>query len=98
MNKSRLEIYVEYYLKQNIFRMTTEKINLLRKALVFIKDLLENPVCDDCEPVVYMWTHSDDMFVKTVYNMTLNMSRDGNRKSLQRTIDMINKTITNCCT
>lgn len=96
--KSRLELYVENYLKLNSIRMTTENTNLLKKALVYIEDLLEGVVCDYNDPIVFMHTMKDNQFTRTVYNMVMNMSRNGNRKSLQRTINLLrNKIEQSCC-
>lgn len=97
LNKSRLELYVENYLKVHSRRLTLAEANLLRKALVWITLKLELDTCSCEEPAYDLFTLKDSQFTRTVFNMLMNMSRNMYRKSLQRTKDLLDTYLNNCC-
>lgn len=90
--KSRLEIYVENYLKTKPPK-TAQGLNYLRKAKVYIDYAMFYRSCDFTEPVLNMYTLSENQFTKTVYNMIRNIGINYYRYSLQRTSDLLNKYI-----
>jgi hypothetical protein len=95
-NKSRLEFYVENYLKSH--KIAGGEYNYLRKAKAYIDYALFYDECDFTEPILNLYTLRDNQFTRTVYNMMLNMGINLYRKSLQRTSDLLQKYITcsNC--
>jgi hypothetical protein len=88
LNKSRLEIYVENYLKTKPPK-TTQGLNFLRKAKSYIEYALAYRHCNFDEPVLNLYTLRDNQFTKTVYNMLINIGLDLYKQSLIRTIQML---------
>ena len=86
-------MYVENYLKLNKFKRTAQNLNYLRKAKAYIEYAIEYRSCDFSEPILNLYTTSDNQFTKTVYYMIRTIDLDYYRKSLQRTIEILNKYI-----
>jgi hypothetical protein len=97
LNQSRLEMYVENYLRYHQFRKNIKNVNFLRKVKVWIEQKLELDTCSYDEPVQDLYTLQDNQFTRTVWNMLINMSRNKYRVSLERTKDLINNYINTCC-
>jgi hypothetical protein len=95
-NKSRLELYVESYLRMHP-RVYVLGINYYRKALAYIQELYDNDCCDENSPVIDLYTRLDNDFTRTVYQLTRTMSRTGNIKSLERTINLLENYINRAC-
>src|SRR5688572_7710898 len=93
LNKSRLEMYVENYLKYHQFRKNTKNVNLLKKVNVWIEQKLELDTCSYDEPVHNLYTLQENQFTRTVWNMLINISRNKYRVSLERTKTLINNFI-----
>lgn len=95
--KTNLEAYVEAYLSQhNRSHLKTGDINLLRKAIVYIQEMLNGKCCSD-EPVINLYTGNNSMFTRTIYTLLLQTPLYGNRQSLQRTVKLIQDYIFNPC-
>lgn len=97
INKSRLESYVESYLRQRKFRMRVSEVDLLKKARALVEIKLETDCCDPDEPVYDLFTNQENDFTRTVYVLLQSMTRDHNVKSLERTRDLITRAIDGCC-
>jgi hypothetical protein len=97
LNQSRLEMYVENYLRYHQFRKNIKNVNFLRKVKVWIEQKLELDTCSYDEPVQDLYTLQDNQFTRTVWNMLINMSRNKYRVSLERTKDLNNNYINTCC-
>jgi hypothetical protein len=89
INKSRLELFVESYLKQNKYRLSLKNKNFLKKVRTYIEQKLNTECCDDNNPVVDLFTKEDNQFTRTVYNLLLNIDLFQNKKSIQRTLNLI---------
>jgi transposase-like protein len=92
INKSRLEMYVENYLKSKPPR-TAQGLNYLRKAKAYIEYAIIYRSCDFTEPVLNLYTLSENQFTKTVYYMMRTIDLNYYRSSLQRTLQMLEKYI-----
>lgn len=92
INQSRLEFYVRNYLKTKPPK-TSQGLNYLRKAKVYIEYAMFYRKCDFTEPVLNMYTLAENQFTKTVYYMIRTIDIDYYKKSLERTIELINKYI-----
>jgi hypothetical protein len=98
INKSRIEIYVESYLKHLSFRKSDIfTINSLKKAAAYIEYALTYRTCDFDEPILNLYTLRDNQFTKTIYHMIRNINLDRWKKSLWRTVDILNKRINGVC-
>lgn len=97
LNKSRLELYVENYLKSHHFRRSVQNLKYLRKVSVWLEQKIELDTCSLNEPVRDYFTLRDNQFTRTVYNMLINMSRNKYRISLQRTKQLIDDFVATCC-
>lgn len=86
-------MYVENYLKLNKFKRTTQNLNYLRKAKVYIDYALFYNECDFTEPILNLYTRQDNQFTKTVYYMIRTIDFNYYRKSLERTSELLNKYI-----
>jgi hypothetical protein len=93
INKSRLEMYVENYLRLNKFSRNVQNLNYLRKAKAYIEYALTYRSCDFSEPVLDLYTLSDNQFTKTVYYMIRTIDLNYYKRSLERTIAILNKYI-----
>jgi hypothetical protein len=92
INKSRLELYVENYLKTKPPR-TLQGLNYLRKSRAYIDYALFYNECDYSEPFLNLYTIQDNQFTKTVYHMIRNIGLNYYKKSLERTSELLNKYI-----
>jgi len=92
INKSRLEFYVENYLKSNPPR-TAQGLNYLRKAKAYIEYALTYKNCNFEEPILNLYTLQDNQFTKTVYYMIRTIDLFYYKKSLERTLSLLNKYI-----
>jgi hypothetical protein len=98
VHKSYLESYVESYLRQhNRKDFTVADINLLRKALVYLQEKLDGTCCSGDVPFLNLYTRAINPFVITIFTLLLQISVNGNRKSIQRTINLIQNFIVNPC-
>ena len=93
INKSRLEMYVENYLRSSKFARNTQNLNYLRKAKAYIQYALEYRSCDFTEPILNLYTLADNQFTKTVYYMIRTIDLNYYKKSLERTIALLEKYI-----
>lgn len=90
INKSRIEIYVESYLRHNFIRShDIAAKNKLKKAAAYIEYALVYRTCDFDEPFLDLYTLRDDQFVKTIYHMIRNINLDRWKNSLWRTIEIL---------
>jgi len=92
INQSRLEFYVRNYLKTKPPR-TAQGLNYLRKARAYIDYAITYRSCDFTEPILNLYTLSENQFTKTVYYMIRTIDLNYYRSSLQRTIEMLDKYI-----
>jgi transposase-like protein len=92
INKSRLEMYVENYLRTKPSK-TVQGLNYLRKAKAYIEYAIIYRSCDFTEPVLNLYTLSENQFTKTVYYMMRTIDLNYYRSSLQRTLQMLEKYI-----
>ena len=99
LNKSRLEMYVENYLKSTIIRRNdTESLNYLRKAAAYIEYAITYQTCNfDTEPILNLYSNRDNQFTKTVYQMIRNISLKLYTQSLLRTITLLKVYINGVC-
>lgn len=99
LNKSRLELYVENYLKSHLIRRNdTESLNYLRKAAAYIEYAITYQTCDfDIEPILNLYSNRDNQFTRTVYQMIRNISLKLYTKSLLRTVALLKKHIDGVC-
>jgi hypothetical protein len=92
INQSRLEFYVRNYLKTKPPR-TAQGLNYLRKARAYIDYAITYRSCDFTEPILNLYTLSENQFTKTVYYIIRTIDLNYYRSSLQRTIEMLDKYI-----
>lgn len=92
INQSRLEFYVANYLKSKPPR-TTQGLNYLRKAKAYIEYAITYWKCDFTDPILNLYTLSDNQFTKTIYYMIRTIDLNYYKSSLQRTINMLDKYI-----
>jgi hypothetical protein len=90
---SRIEILTKAYLRQNKIRQNKYNRDLLRKVITLIDLKLLYNTCEVTEPVIDLHTLKEDWFTNVIYNMLLNIGRDGNRQSLRRVKELIEKYI-----
>lgn len=90
--KSILEIYVANYLRLH----PKTHSNFLNKTIRMIQDEIDYQCCFDA-PVHNYFTDKENELTRTVYRILLQIGLHNNLKSFQRTIDLINKHLINCC-
>lgn len=99
INKSRLEIYIESYIKIHPLRQVRNK-DFIRKAIVYIEQFLENTCCSDNDAIVDLHTRLDNELTRTVLHILQNISLKGNKRSIERSLSLLENYLESpcCCT
>lgn len=94
-SKTKLELYVEFYLKQKAKYVNASEIRLLKKGRSYIQAEIDDVDDKEWDRIVNLYTYREDIFTRTIEQLLHQIDYSNNRASFQRTIDIINRFINN---